>query len=167
MEDLEAMAKGEYDTWLSLGPFEAMAGIVVMDQFTRNAYRGSGKAFSLDSKAISWADTLLSTGASDHLPHLIRVGLFLTHMHSENLANQDRGIELCSKEIQKRIAELGDASKEDDDPALKAYKGSNQFAIPHRESIVKFGRFPKRNKAIGRESTEEEAKGLEDGSIRF
>lgn len=167
MQDLEAIARGDYDSWLQAGPFETMAGVVVMDQFTRNAYRGSGQAFSLDNKALSWADTILSSGASDQLPHLIRVGLFLTHMHSENLANNDRGIDLANKEIQKRIQELGDGANQDEDPAIKAYKASVQFAHAHRESIVKFGRYPKRNKAIGRESTEEEAKGLEDGSIKF
>jgi len=167
MQDLEAIARGECDLWLQAGPFEAMAGIVIMDQFTRNAYRGSGQAFSLDNKALSWADTLLTTGASKQLPHLIRVGLFLTHMHSENIENNDRGIELAKKEIEHRIQELGEGANQEEDPAIKAYKGSVQFAMLHRESILKFGRYPKRNKAIGRESTEEEAKGLEDGSIKF
>ena len=166
-DDLDAIARGDYDSWLQSGPFEAMAGIVIMDQFTRNAYRGIGQAFSLDPKALSWADTLLSTGASNQLPYLIRVGLFLTHMHSENLDNNDRGIDLTKQEIEKRIKELDEGANHDEDPALKAFKGSLQFALLHRESIAKFGRYPKRNKALGRESTEEEAKGLEDGSIKF
>lgn len=61
--DLEAVKAGKYDSWMTASPLECLAGIVLMDQFTRNAYRGTARMFELDGKAVQWSKHLLVSKA--------------------------------------------------------------------------------------------------------
>lgn len=112
-----------------------LAAIIVLDQFPRNMYRGTPLAFSTDWLALREARLLVSKNLDRELDVHSRCFSYLPFEHSENLADQDRSVELFS--------DLGDANYLD-------------FAKRHREVIRQFGRFPHRNAHLGRESTKTE-----------
>jgi uncharacterized protein (DUF924 family) len=109
--------------------------ILLCDQFPRNMFRGTKKAFSSDAKALQLAKMAVSRGVDQALPKLMRVFIYLPFEHSEDLNDQDQSVALFEK--------LGDPSY------LK-------YAVEHREVIKQFGRFPTRNVALGRTSTSQE-----------
>ena len=128
------LAHGDLDTWR--GSREGhLASIIVLDQFSRNIYRGTPLAFATDWIALREArlavDEGVDTGAGLHE----RCFLYLPFEHSEALEDQDRAVEL--------FALLGDERYHD-------------YAVRHREVIRQFGRFPHRNALLGRNSTPEE-----------
>src|SRR6185437_14710514 len=100
----------------------------------RNMFRGKAEAFSTDAKARELARFALARGYDLGFPLALRAFFYLPFMHSENLADQD----LCVKLITER---LGTSSV------------NHSFALGHRDVIVRFGRFPTRNVALGRRST--------------
>ena len=65
-----------------------MAGVILMDQFTRNIYRGTPQAFSLDTKAMTWVNHIIDSGASNELPVIMRAFLYTPFMHCEDVPNQ-------------------------------------------------------------------------------
>lgn len=128
-------------------PEQLLARVIVLDQFPRNMFRDSAQAFSTDAQALALAKTLTERGEERALRGHHRVFLYLPFMHSELLADQDRCIALftefqaeCEGRLRKELAYNLD------------------FAQRHREIIARFGRFPHRNRALGRNtSVEEEA----------
>jgi uncharacterized protein (DUF924 family) len=127
----EAAADGRLDAWHD-SPREALALVIVLDQFPRNMFRGEARAFATDERARDAAGALLS-----HLADLSdeeRLFACLPFEHSEALADQDLACEL--------LAALGGEQL--------------RYAERHREIIRRFGRFPHRNAALGRDSTPEE-----------
>jgi uncharacterized protein (DUF924 family) len=114
---------------------EALATVIVLDQFSRNMFRGSARAFASDTAALSLAKAVVERGLDAEVDPAGRLFLYLPFEHSESMADQDRAVAL--------IATLGDAK-------LDAY------AVAHRDIIARFGRFPHRNDALGRVSTPEE-----------
>ena len=121
-------------------PRQCLASIVLLDQFTRNAYRDTPKAFAGDALARTVANTLVSSGGDAALEPLERVFVYLPFEHSESLADQDRAVSLFSA-----------LSRHGDD-----FAGYLDYARRHREVILRFGRFPHRNEILGRISTPEE-----------
>lgn len=116
----------------------ALGLLILLDQFPRNMFRGQGQAFSTDAMARDVALRALSRGYDLAFPARARIFFYLPLMHSENPADQD----MCVHLVQTR---LGSAS------------ANLSFAIGHRETIRKFGRFPMRNAALGRVSSADEA----------
>ena len=118
------------------------AAILLLDQFSRNMHRGTAKAFEADPLALELAFVALDKGWSHSAPEDWRAFLLMPLMHSEDPQIQVR----CVAEFRR----LGNQLNLD-------------FAIQHHEQIERFGRFPGRNKALGRVSTPEEREALEAG----
>lgn len=136
---IERALRGELDDWAAT-PAGALARIVVLDQFTRNCFRGAGRAFAGDPQALAAASALVGSRQDETLTPLQRAFAYLPFEHAESLARQDEAVRLFT-----RLA--GDA------PELKTML---DYAHKHREVIERFGRFPHRNVALGRRSTAEE-----------
>lgn len=118
------------------------AAIILLDQFSRNMFRGSAKAFEGDPLALELAFEALDRGWTDRAPHDWRAFLLMPLMHSEQPHVQAR----CVEEFRK----LGNPL-------------NLEFALKHRDQIDRFGRFPGRNKALGRVSSVEEREVIEKG----
>jgi uncharacterized protein (DUF924 family) len=116
-------------------PRTVLAAVIVLDQFPRNMFRNSSKAFASDGPALALAEAAISRGLDRELTALERHCLYLPFQHCEDKEVQARGGAL--------YAELGDAEGLD-------------FALRHKAIIDRFGRFPHRNALLGRESTAEE-----------
>lgn len=138
----------EGDAWLA-APKSALALVILLDQFPRNVWRGSNKAFALDGLALQAATILVDRGFDEALTADRRVFAYMPFMHSESLADQDRGVALCEARL-------------DPEEATSTLR----HACAHRDLIVRFGRFPHRNAALGRESTPEEAAFLAGGGYQ-
>jgi uncharacterized protein (DUF924 family) len=123
-------------------PDGALALILLLDQVPRNVFRDSAHAFAADSLALAYARRAIDAGFDIRVDPALRMFVYLPLEHSEDLADQDRCVELC--------AAMGDANY------LK-------YAEAHRDVIRRFGRFPHRNRALARTSTPEEQAWLEAG----
>jgi uncharacterized protein (DUF924 family) len=130
-------AAGDLDEWLSTSE-GALAVVILLDQFSRNIYRGKGQAFAQDEKARALADAAIEAGHDMTTAADRRAFFYIPFMHAEDLGLQDKSIAL----IRERLGEDS---------------GNLPHAVWHRDVIEKFGRFPFRNKALGRETTAEEA----------
>lgn len=140
----EAAAEGRFSLWLTY-PSGALAYIILTDQFPRNMFRGSGKAFATDRAALMAAKCAVDKGWDLKIDEPARQFFYLPMMHSENLCDQER----CVRLMCQRMPESG---------------ASNLLhARAHREVIRKFGRFPYRNQALDRASTQSEAEYVSDG----
>ncbi len=122
--------------------------IIILDQFPRNMFRNTPRAFESDAKALSIARDAISKGFDQVIPQTKRRFIYLPFEHSENIEDQKRSVELFE-------------SMKDEDPL------GYEYAVRHLRTIEKFGRFPNRNAALGRESTAEEAIYLDEVSIGF
>mgnify|MGYP001472563072 CR=1 FL=1 len=123
-----------------------LALVITLDQFSRQLYRGEAKAFAQDAHALQVARHAVDEGFDrDALP-VQRLFWYLPFEHSENLSDQDRAIEL--------IEPLGNAEW-------------TRYAHEHRDVIARFGRFPHRNAALGRETTPEEQTYLDQPGAGF
>lgn len=120
---------------LASGAKEALAAVVVLDQFPRNMFRGTARAFASDDLALAVAGRAIGLGFDRLLRRDERVFLYLPYEHSEDRAMQARSVELMSR--------LGNAEW-------------TRYAQAHKDVIDRFGRFPHRNAALGRASTAEE-----------
>lgn len=115
----------------------SLALVLVLDQFPRNMFRDTPQAFAADHKALIVSKYAISKGFDQLLNPVKRRFLYLPFEHSENLSDQRRSVELF------------EAMKEDDPLG-------HEYALRHYDVIEKFGRFPHRNKILGRENTSEE-----------
>jgi len=138
-----AAAAGELSSWEASGE-GALALTIVLDQFPRNMFRGAATAFSSDAAARAVARRALARGVDARIdPELVQF-LYLPFMHSEQLADQLRCVELFSK----------------------TPDGENlKYAEEHADIIRRFGRFPHRNRALGRATTPEEQAYLDGGGF--
>lgn len=139
----QAARAGDLDHWAD-SPQGALALIVLLDQFTRNLNRDSPDAYAADGKARDIAVSAIDRGFDMELPAHAREWFYLPLMHSEDLGDQNRCVEL--------------APRTDGSDTLK-------HATGHRDVIRRFGRFPHRNRLLGRESTPKEIAFLEDGGF--
>lgn len=129
-----------------------LALLIVLDQFSRNAHRGQARAFAGDSRAQQLVLAALEAGEDESLARVGRVFLYMPLMHAEDLALQERCVACFT------------ALHGNSPPALRqTLAGNLRFAIEHRDTIQRFGRFPHRNTALGRESSAEEVRFLKNG----
>ncbi|HKU39456.1 MAG TPA: DUF924 family protein [Polyangiales bacterium] len=140
----QAIMAGDREDWLP-EPHGCLAYVIVLDQFSRNMFRGSAQAFAGDERALRVAADGVEAGLDRRLHGHERVFLYMPFMHSESLAMQDRAIELFSALTESARGRAKDA-----------FAGNLEFARQHRDIVARFGRFPHRNAILGRESTPEE-----------
>jgi len=143
---LDLALRGELASW-SAAPLGALALIVMLDQFTRNCFRGTPRAFSGDVMALELARELVVSGKERSLPTVYhRMFVAMPFEHHEAIESQHEAVRLYQI--------LFDETREDD------IESGLKYAIRHAEVIEKFGRFPHRNVILGRESTAEELEWL-------
>jgi uncharacterized protein (DUF924 family) len=136
-------AAGLLSAWEN-APEGALALVIVLDQFPRNMFRGSARAFATDARARAVAERAIANGFDRKAAMPERVFFYLPFEHSENLADQERAVAL--------IGATGDAD------LLK-------WAQLHADIIRRFGRFPHRNAILGRASTAQEQAFLDGGGF--
>ena len=141
----EAIATGDFD-FLIAGPRTALAAVIVFDQMSRNMFRETPNAFAFDARALTVAKEALARGFDAGLTKDERMFLYLPFEHAEDAEAQARCVTL--------MATL-------DDPELA------QWAEAHRRIIDRFGRFPHRNRVLGRTSTAEETEFLTQPGSSF
>jgi len=136
---IERALRGELDAWAQT-PSGALARILLLDQFTRNAFRGDRRAFAGDAQALAAAIALVGSRQDESLPSVLRAFAYLPFEHAEGLAMQDEAIRLLTRLVatSPELASMLD------------------YAHRHRLVIERFGRFPHRNTILGRRSTAEE-----------
>ena len=139
----EAM-EGSWGLWLTY-PSGALAYIILTDQFPRNMFRDSAKAFASDRMALAVAKQAIHRGWDLKIDEPARQFFYLPLMHSENLCDQER----CIRLMKERMPETGESNL--------------IHAKAHREVIRLFGRFPYRNEALDRQMTESEQAYVNDG----
>ena len=138
-------AAGELDDWRA-SPEGCVALCILLDQAPRQLFRGTGRAFATDDKALAIAEHALASGFDRQLPLARRQFLYMPLMHSERLDCQLRCVELYeAPELRDKLV----------------------YAEEHTEIIRRFGRFPHRNAALGRVSTAEEQAYLRDDMNHF
>lgn len=131
---VDAAKAGDLDAWAETAD-GALALLLLLDQMSRNIYRGTAEAFAADEKAVSVAESALERGFDRAFPKDARVFFYLPFEHAEDMTHQERAVDLCRT--------LGD-------------KEFYHYALIHMDVIRRFGRFPHRNKILGRQSTPEE-----------
>ena len=149
-ERVRAAVRGELDSWRST-PRGTVALVLLLDQFTRNVFRGTAEAFSADAAALEAARSLIDSGRDEELPWVYRAFLHLPFEHSEDVEDQRRCVELCRAAAQEAPAEW-----------RELMAGYIQWAEDHLAVVERFGRFPHRNQVLGRSSTPEEVEYLKD-----
>jgi len=154
LADVEAAAAGALDAWAAT-PAGALALLILLDQFPRNLFRGTPRAYAADARARAVAAAAIAAGHDCSYPSCGRVFAYLPFGHSEALADQDRAVALF------------ESIPEGPDFDVEARAGSIRSAHRHREIIARFGRFPHRNAALGRETTPEEAAFLREPNSSF
>jgi len=142
---LEAAARCELFAWRAT-PEGRLAEILVLDQFSRNVYRDTARAFAQDALALSLAQELVASGQDRSLPLAQRSYAYMPYMHSESGLIHAQAIALFAQ------------------PGME---DSLRFEQRHQEIIDRFGRYPHRNSLLGRESTPEEQAFLNEPGSRF
>lgn len=138
----EFAALGELSAWTKTAD-GALALIILLDQFPRNSFRGTIRMFATDAMARHAASAMIECGQDREIDETLRAFVYLPFEHSEELADQDRAVELCRP--------LGGET-------LK-------WADLHRDIIRRFGRFPHRNKILGRAMTPDEQAFIDGGGF--
>ncbi len=137
----ERAARGELDGATSRAE-GALGVVLLLDQFPRNAFRGTARVYATDALAKAHADRAIAAGFDARVPPELRFFFYLPFAHSERLEDQDRSVELHER--------AGvDAS----------------HAVGHRDIIRRFGRFPHRAAILGRDVTREEREFLDSGGF--
>lgn len=132
-QDLPKILADEKDAYKVLGL------IICLDQFRRNLNRGSGLAFAFDDQALALAIYLVDSGMDKDIEDGLRMFAHMPYMHSENLAMQEKALELFN---------------------------NSEFAVIHYDLIKAYGRFPHRNEVLGRENTEAELEFLKTDGFK-
>ena len=120
--------------WADAAPASALAQILLLDQFTRNAFRGTARAFAGDARALAAASRMVGAREDEALPAFMRGFVYLPFEHAESLAMQDEAVRLFTR----LAAEAPEQASMLD------------YAHRHRAVIERFGRFPHRNEILGR-----------------
>ena len=138
----EAAAAGRLSRW-SETPDGALALVLLLDQFPRNAFRGTPRVYATDALARAAADDAIARGHDVRVDPALRPFFYLPFMHSEDLRDLDRCVALTQ--------EVGGEHL--------------RFARHHRDIVARFGRFPHRNTVLGRGSSQEEERFLAEGGF--
>ena len=135
---------GRLNSWL-IEPRGRLALIILTDQLRRNLYRESPQAFAFDTRALEWSLDGIESSVDRRLRPIERVFFYLPLEHSERLEDQERSVAM--------FRELLPSVDPDQQEIFESYLN---FAILHRDVVARFGRFPHRNRILGRTSTPEE-----------
>lgn len=146
---------GQLNHW-SEQPRTRLALILILDQFSRNLFRGTPQAFAQDPHALDLCLNGLDHNMTNGFKIAERAFFKMPLQHSENLEIQERSV--------REFAALRDQAPE---AAQKQAEGYYRFAVLHRDIVKKFGRFPHRNQILGRVSTEEEKTYMAEGGQTF
>ena len=138
----ELAAHGALGNW-SDDPEGALALLILLDQFPRNAFRGSTQMFATDAQALQLAHRAIGAGFDQRIDADLRNFFYLPLMHSEDLNDQQQAVNLTET--------LGPEP--------------HRFAVMHRDIIDKFGRFPHRNAVLSRTSSPQEQRFLDEGGF--
>ncbi len=152
---VEQAVDGKLIEW-EKSPRSRLALIILLDQFTRSIYRKTAAAFSGDYRAQTLVKDAINKGWDKKLAFSERQFLYMPLMHSENLSDQ----KLSVLSFQLLVEDVPNTHKEH-------ISGSIHYAVEHQDLIARFGRFPHRNKVLGRESTDEELKYLTSGGNSY
>jgi uncharacterized protein (DUF924 family) len=142
---LEAAAKCELFAWRTT-PEGRLAEIIVLDQFSRNIYRDTPRAFAQDALALVLAQELVASGQDRGLPQAQRVFAYMPYMHSESALVHEQAVLL--------FTQLG-------------IQDNLNFELRHKAIIDRFGRYPHRNALLGRTSTPQELAFLSEPGSGF
>jgi uncharacterized protein (DUF924 family) len=142
---LEAAARCELFAWRAT-PEGRLAEVLVLDQFSRNLYRDTPRAFAQDALALALAQEMVANGQDRSLPLAQRSFAYMPYMHSESALVHAQAVELFSQ------------------PGLE---DTLRFELRHKEIIDRFGRYPHRNATLGRESTPKELAFLSEPGSGF
>lgn len=145
LADYEQAAAGGHDG-LGATALGSLTLCILLDQFPRNLFRGTPRAYATDPQALRIAKAAIARGQDQSLTRLQRIFIYLPLEHSEDLADQEQCVTLC--------AALDDANTLDS-------------AVRHRDIIARFGHFPHRNAILGRESSPEEIEFLRQPGSSF
>ena len=137
-----AAARREFDQWIEQ-PEGALALMILLDQFPRNCFRGTGHMFATDPLARYFARKAYAAGIVEGVAGELQIFFVLPFEHSEDLADQQLSVELSAPYGEEFV----------------------KYAVIHRDIIERFGRFPHRNAALGRETTPEEQAFLDAGGF--
>lgn len=149
MGDYESAAAGSYDNWTESAE-GALALIILLDQFPRNMFRGDPRTFATDEKALEIAEIMVDRDDDTAVDNHQRFFVYLPFEHSEDIAMQERCLELTAAM-----------------PQGKAENSPYHWAKKHYDVIAKYGRFPHRNAVLGRKNTPEEEEYLAQPGAGF
>lgn len=148
-EDVSIALAGGYGEWCTTAE-GALARVILLDQFTRNAFRDTPRAFAGDARALATAEDAVARGLDGQLDEFGRWFLYLPFEHAESVPMQHRSLELYT--------------------ALARDSGNEvplEWARKHADVVFRFGRYPHRNEVLGRASTAEESEFLRQPGSRF
>ena len=146
---------GEFDHWRET-PRSTVALLIVLDQFPRNLHRGDARSFVYDAQAVAVAREWIRAAGDSEVAPIEAIFGYLPFEHAESVEVQERSVALLSA--------LADRVEE----ALRnQFESFTRYAERHRDVIRRFGRFPHRNAVLGRASTPDEVRYLEDGGDTF
>ena len=138
----EAAARGELDNWVRCAQ-GGLALLILLDQFPRNAFRGTARMYETDARARQIAHQAVDAGLDDQVERELRVFFYLPFSHSEAIDDQRRAVMLNQRIGQPWLA----------------------HALQHADIVERFGRFPHRNLLLGRDMTEPERAFLDQGGF--
>lgn len=150
-------ARGELDHWRD-DPRGRLALILLLDQVPRNLHRGTSEAFAQDEKALALTIEGIESGMDKALPVLERAFFYMPLQHAERRDAQE-----LSVRVFRALRDDPDAPEE----YASALDSMLHYAELHRDIVERFGRFPHRNRALGRPDTDAERRYLDDGGPRF
>jgi uncharacterized protein (DUF924 family) len=137
----ERAASGELDTWAD-GPRRRLSLIILLDQFPRHMFRGTARAFACDDKALGLTLSGMQSAADAALDVRERMFFYMPLEHAERLEIQEESVVAFRRLL-----------LEAPQPLREPFESALHFAQLHRDIIAQFGRFPHRNRALGRDST--------------
>ena len=147
---IEQALRGELESWAA-APESALAQVLLLDQFTRNAFRDTPRAFAGDARALAAARAMVGMRLDEALVPRQRAFVYLPFEHAEGIEMQEEAVRLCAR----LAAEAPETAS------------SLDYAQRHRAIIQRFGRFPHRNAILGRRSTVEELEFLKQPGSGF
>jgi uncharacterized protein (DUF924 family) len=152
---VEAALRGELASWAD-GPRRRLSLILLLDQFPRNIYRGRARAFAGDDAAVGLALSGMQSGADAALDPVERIFFYMPMQHAEARDIQEESLAAVRRLVSEAPPELAGV-----------FASVDRFARLHAQIIEHFGRFPHRNRVLGRESTSAELSWLAAAGQHF
>jgi uncharacterized protein (DUF924 family) len=152
---VERAARGELASWAD-GPRRRLSLILLLDQFPRNVFRGTARAFATDSQALALALSGMQSAADAALEVVERIFFYMPLQHAESREVQEESVAAYRRLLSEAAPEL-----------REHFASALRSAENHRAIIERFGRFPYRNRVLGRSSSAEERDWLNEGGSSF